>query len=427
MTVAEAYVTHEPAPPQRDFVAGPAVIRSRDVTTRPLRVAVFTTLFPNPARPQHGVFVANRLEKLVATGQVQARVIAPVPWFPSSHPMFGDWARHARVPSISTVRGIAVEHPRYLVLPKIGMRVTPTTLARAAHGALLRAQRDLGGIDLIDAHYLYPDGVAAAKLARWLGVPFVMTARGTDVNLIPRWDGPRRAILDACNQAAGVIAVSAALRDELVALGGAAEKIRVLRNGVDLQRFTPPQDRDALRRELGAPDRLLLSVGHLIERKGHHLIIDALAQLPDMHLWIAGEGPERAALERLARERGVEARVRLLGAQPHDELKRLYAAADALVLASSREGWANVLLEAMACGTPVVATPIWGNPEVVARPAAGLLTLDRSAASIAETVSRLLAQLPDRAATRRYAEGFDWEPTTEGQLELFRAAVARIG
>jgi glycosyltransferase involved in cell wall biosynthesis len=423
MSLVEAERGSMLPPPARDFVAGPAVIRGRDDAARPLRVAVFTTLFPNPARPQHGVFVANRLEQLISTGQVQARVIAPVPWFPSSHRMFGDWARNARVPSISTVRGIPVEHPRYLVVPKFGMRLTPATLAHAARGALLRAQRDLGGIDLIDAHYLYPDGVAAAKLARWLGVPFVMTARGTDVNLIPKWDGPRRAILEACNEAAGVITVSAALRDELVALGGPAAKIRVLRNGVDLLRFAPPQDREALRRELGAPDRLLLSVGHLIERKGHHLIIDALSRLQDVHLWIAGEGPERAALERLARERGVDARVRLLGARPHDELKRLYGAADALVLASSREGWANVLLEAMACGTPVVATPIWGNPEVVAQPVAGLLTRERSAAAIAEAASQLLAHLPDRAATRRYAEGFGWAPTTEGQLDLFRRAV----
>jgi glycosyltransferase involved in cell wall biosynthesis len=306
------------------------------------------------------------------------------------------------------------------------MRLTPHTLAHAARGALLRAARDLGGIDLIDAHYLYPDGVAAAKLARWLGVPFVMTARGTDVNLIPKFDGPRKAILDACSRAAGLITVSAALRDELLALGADGSKIRVLRNGVDLQRFTPPADRAALRAALGAKSRLLLSVGHLIERKGHHLVIEALTRLPgDVHLWIAGEGPERAALEKQARALGLESRVRLLGAQPHDELKKLYGAADALVLASSREGWANVLLESMACGTPVVATPIWGNPEVVSRPAAGVLTRDRTADAIAEAAGELLQHLPDRALTRLYAEGFAWDPTTEGQLELFRAAVQR--
>jgi teichuronic acid biosynthesis glycosyltransferase TuaC len=415
--------------PARDLLAGPTLPRpARDeagsTAARPLRLAVFSTLFPNPVQPHHGVFVANRLEKVVATGAVRARVIAPVPWFPASHPIFGDWARHARVPSISTVRGLAVEHPRYLVVPKLGMRLTPATLAYASRGALLRAQRDLGGLDLIDAHYLYPDGVAAARLARWLGVPFVLTARGTDVNLIPRFDGPRRAILDACARAAGIVAVSTSLRDELVALGAPADKIRVLRNGVDLERFAPPADRVALRNALGAPkQQLLLSVGHLIERKGHHLILEALPALPDAHLWIAGEGPQRAALERRAAELGLAGRVRLLGTCPHEELKRLYGAADALVLASSREGWANVLLESMACGTPVVATPIWGNPEVVARAAAGVLTRDRSAGAIAEAVQALFAHPPDRASTRRYAERFGWEPTTEGQLELFRHAV----
>ena len=182
-------------------------------------------------------------------------------------------------------------------------------------------------------------------------------------------------------------------------------------------RPAPSAARSAL--GLGA-EQTLLSVGLLIERKGHHLVIEALRDLPECRLLIVGEGPDRATLEALAARLGVAERVRFLGAQPHARLPLYYSAADALVLASSREGWANVLLEAMACGTPVVASPAWGSREAVAAPEAGLVIDTLTSTAIAEGVRRLLAQPPERAATRRYAEGFGWHETTAGQLKLFR-------
>jgi glycosyltransferase involved in cell wall biosynthesis len=228
----------------------------------------------------------------------------------------------------------------------------------------------------------------------------------------------------AAAKAAGIVTVSAALKDGLAAIEVDPERITVLRNGVDLRLFRP-LDREATRRRLGLQGRILLSVGHLIERKGHHLILEAMASLPGFTLLIAGEGPERANLEGLIARYGLADRVRLLGAKPHDQLPELYGAADALILASSREGLANVLLESMACGTPVVATPIWGNPEVVARPEAGLLIADRSAKSIADGVNALFARLPARESTRDYASAFSWDATTEGQIALFRSIIAR--
>jgi len=158
-------------------------------------------------------------------------------------------------------------------------------------------------------------------------------------------------------------------------------------------------------------------------RKGHDLIIEALRALPEHTLLIAGDGPERAALEQAAAHHGVTSRVRFLGLVPHDDLPALYGAADALVLASDREGWPNVLLESMACGTPVVATNVWGNPEVVREPAAGQLIPARTSAAIAEGVKKLFAAMPARTETRAYAEGFDWGPTTDGQLRLFDSII----
>jgi glycosyltransferase involved in cell wall biosynthesis len=160
-------------------------------------------------------------------------------------------------------------------------------------------------------------------------------------------------------------------------------------------------------------------VGSLIERKGHDLVIRALEHLPKVTLLIAGQGPEKAALARLAAAVGVASRVRFLGSIPHERLREIYSAADALVLASSREGWPNVLLESMACGTPVIASNVWGAPEIIKAPEAGVLLQDRTASAIVSAARALLAALPPREATRAYAQRFSWQETTEGQLDLF--------
>ncbi len=388
-----------------------------------MRLLTFSTLYPNAAQPHHGVFVENRLRHLLETQDVESRVVAPVPWFPSWTPAFGGYGVYARVPGGEIRHGIEVRHPRYPVVPKIGMTVAPVLLARWALPAL-RAIRSGGyEFDMIDAHYFYPDGVAAVMLAQQFGVPVTITARGTDINLIPRHALPRRMIRWAARQADGIVTVCQALKDALVDLDVEQGKIRVLRNGVDLDRFRPG-DRRAARRRFEISGTAIASVGHLIPRKGHDLVVRALASLPDAVLLIAGEGPEDANLRRVAREAGVEERVRFLGRLAHEDLPELYGAVDALVLASSREGWANVLLEAMACGTPVAATDIWGTPEVVATPEAGLLIPERTPQAIAATVGRLLADLPRREATRAYAERFGWDDTSHGQARLFSQVLA---
>jgi glycosyltransferase involved in cell wall biosynthesis len=225
-----------------------------------------------------------------------------------------------------------------------------------------------------------------------------------------------------------MITVAGALKTYLRDMGVADERVTVLRNGVDLAFFHPADDRDALRDRLGFAGRsVLLSVGHLIERKGHHLVIEAMRELPDRMLVIAGDGPEEAALRADVERWGLGDRVVFAGRLAQEALREHYQAADALVLASSREGWANVLLESMACGTPVVATPVDGTPEVVADDAGGQLTADRSAPAIVAAVRRLFADLPARTATRRYAEKFSWDDTSQGQRDIFRRALGQAG
>jgi glycosyltransferase involved in cell wall biosynthesis len=390
---------------------------------RKLSILTATTLFPNPVQRAHGVFVETRLRHLLASGEVDAHVLAPVPWLP---PMvrYSSYGPLQTVSSREERNGLTIEHPRYLVVPKFGMTFTPHTLYLAMRKRLVALLKEGHRFDLIDAHYFYPDGVAAVRLAREFNLPVTVTARGTDLNLIPEYPGPRKMIVDAAAKADGMITVCQALKDTLVEMGIADERVTVLRNGVDLELFRPI-DRAAARKALGIARRTLASVGLLIDRKGHHHIIRALKDLADTDLLIAGDGPDRRALERLAQEEGVADRVRFLGSVDQNRLREIYNAVDALVLASSREGWANVLLEAMACGTPVVASAVWGTPEVVARPEAGILMSSLDPKGVAEGVRRLFAAYPDREATRRYAEGFNWNATTEGQLKLFRGILAR--
>ena len=393
---------------------------------QPLRLLTFTTLYPHAGAPNHGVFVENRLRQLLAYGQgsVQATVMAPVPWFPSAHPRFGSWARHAAAPLREVRAGIEILHPRFPVIPGIGMNVSPYLLYAAAARCLRAMLRSGRSFDAIDAHYLYPDGVVAAWLGTRYKLPVVLTARGSDVTQFPDHAVPRALIRRALASAAGIVTVSRGLADALVRLGVAPGAITVLRNGVDLAMFTP-QDQEACRAALGLRGKVAVSVGGLIPRKGHDLTIAALAQLPGWSLLIAGDGPERRALAALAQRLGVAGRVRLLGPVPHGELPRIYGAADLSILSSAREGWANVLLESMACGTPAVASPIPGNDEVVQGGASGVIAAARTADAIAEAVRDLSCHLPPRAATSAYAKTFGWDETSAGQMKLFREIVAR--
>ena len=398
-----------------------------------MRILTFSTLYPSAARPTHGIFVETRLHKLVDSGSVTARVVAPCPWFPFASDVFGHYSVFARIQRTETRHGLRVDHPRYPLLPKVGMSSAPLSLFAAVLPLLRRQIRAGDDFDLIDAHYFYPDGVAAVLLGRALGRPVVVTARGDDLDLIATYAVPRRWIRWAAAHAAGLIAVSNGLKRRLEALGTAPARIRMLRNGVDLAVFRP-YDRDAERRRLGFTRTTLLAVGNLVPKKRHRLIVEALLQLEGVDLAIVGDGPERARIEALTAKLGLGGRVRLLGRMPQDALPAVYSAADLLVHPSAREGWPNVLLESMACGTAVVAGDFDGVADMIAAPEAGRIVAAPTPGCLAATVRALLASPPARAATRRYAEGFDWRSTTEGQIELFRricghgpAAAGRCG
>ena len=367
----------------------------------PVRTLLFSTLYPSNLRPGHGIFVETRLRELLTSGKVQTKVVAPVPWFFSKDQRFGSYAVFAQIPPMETHHDIDVMHPRYLLPPKIGMNVAPFVLALGAIAAVSRLLDQGFDFDLIDAHYYYPDGVAAAMLARHFRKPFVVTARGSDVNLIASHAVPRKLMLWAANRAAASIGVSKALVDKLAQLGADRTKLMVMRNGVDLHRFHM-LDKGHARDALGWPQQpTLISVGNLVHNKGHHIAIEALRELANFRLVIVGDGPEQARLAELSRQLGLDARVTFAGRVMQPDLARYYSAADILVLPSSREGWPNVLLEAMACGTPVVASNVGGVSEIVTSSDAGRLLSELTSQALASTVMGLSVTSRMAAIIRR--------------------------
>ena len=390
-----------------------------------MKIVTITTLFPFANNPKNGIFIETRLRQLQQYfPDVEAKVIAPVPYFPFKNSYFGTYAEFAKAPYHEKRFGLDVYHPRYLVIPKIGMTLTPHTLAYSITRQAKQLIASGYDFDLIDGHYFYPDGVAIEQVAKKLNKPFTVTARGTDINLIPQFAKPKQQIQQVLQRADHTMAVCEALRQSMIELGADPENVSTLRNGVDLNLFAY-QDKlsqPQLRARLSLPQQgsIVMSTGHLIERKGHHLVIEAIQALPDITLLIAGSGPDENKLHKLVQELDLASRVLFLGSLSQQELAQYYAAADISVLASSREGWANVLLESMACGTPVVATNIWGTPEVVKSHQAGVL-VERNVSDIQRGISHLLTHLPKRFDTRQYAEQFTWQSTSEDQYSIFNA------
>ncbi len=395
-----------------------------------MKILLFSTLFPNAAERTKGVFVENRLRHLKNDADVDVKVIAPVPYFPFTHSVFGTYAQYAKAPLYEQRDGVDIYHPRYLVLPKVGMNLTPHTLYRAGLKMAKELIENGFDFDIIDAHYLYPDGVAASWIATALNKPFVMTARGSDVTQIPDYTRPRQQILKAVTAASHVNTVSESLRQGLIDLGADGSKITTLRNGIDLEMFKS-SERNETRKNLGlGTEKVVVFAGLLIERKRVDLILEVTAKIPDLVALIIGDGPELKNLQDQANILGITNRVQFLGQKEHHKLKKYFSAADILLLLSEREGWPNVLLEAMACGTPVVATAVGGVEEFVGRPDAspesGKFVRSHDAEEIAETVRALLEDYPDREAVRTYAEGFSWEDTSRGQMKIFTQVIEKI-
>lgn len=387
-----------------------------------MRVLSLSTLFPNPHQRGFGRFVENSLRAVARRGDIDLTVVNPIGIPPWPLSWREPYASLAGMPATDVIEGAALYRPRFRLIPRFGGDSNPGRIVKAVLPLIERLHADQP-FDLIDAQFFFPDGPAAARIARRLGLPWSIKARGADIHFWGSRPAARRQILDAAQSAAGLLAVSEALKADMIALGMPADRITVHYTGIDHSAFRPlprSEARQAMTAHaipLHGP--LLVSTGALIERKGQRLAIEALASTPDARLALAGSGPDEADLRALTGQLGLADRVHFLGQVDHQLLPQLLAAADVLVLPSASEGIANAWIEALACGTPLVIPDIGGAREVVRNASAGIIAA-RDAAAIAEAVRTIMSAPPSQARVAENAARFSWERNAEELVAYWR-------
>ena len=378
-------------------------------------VLVFSTLFPSTATPNAGLFIRERMFRVAK--HLPVTVVSPRPWFPGQSLVrrFRPYIRQ-KTQKQELQNGVTVYYPRFFSIPFFFKQLDGIFMAVGSY-TLLRRLRKQKRYRLLDAHFGYPDGYAATLLGRWLKLPVTITLRGTEVpHGRNRWLRPY--LVRALSRATRIFSVSESLRQHAIALGIEPDKICVVANGVDTSKFYPV-DRQEARHRLGitADDRVLVSVGALVERKGFHRVIELLPEListsPNLHYLIIGgasaEGGIREKLEQQVNDLGLDKHVHFLGVMSPTEIKWPLSAADVFVLSTSNEGWANVFLEAMACCLPVVTTDVGGNAEVVSKPELGTIVPFGERMALRDALQAALSQEWDRDLIRAYAEENAWD------------------
>jgi len=393
-----------------------------------MRVLVLSSIFPGAHQPTRGVFVRHRIQGLAKRCDIV--VVAPVPWFPLNR-----WVRPERdaVPVFENQQGLRVYHPRFFSLPRYGKFLDGMLYFLSLIRFVARLRRSFP-FEVIDAHFAFPDGLAATLLARLFSCPVVITLRGSIVRLSGyRFHRPQ--LRWALRRADRVTAVSQSLKDVAVGLGIPADHVRVIPNGVDSTAFRPMEQREA-RRLCGLPESatVLLTVAGIYEGKGQQTVVDLLpslvARYPEaIYVMIGGPRPGETYQRRLQasiRRLGLDRQVLFAGPRPQGELRQWFSAADVSVLATQSEGWPNVLLESLACGTPVVATRVGGAPEIVRHGEDGFLVPHGDPAALGDALLLALDRSWDRNALVRHSQHFEWSESVEQSLEELNAALKRL-
>ncbi|WP_188063552.1 glycosyltransferase [Sphingobium sp. KCTC 72723] len=386
-----------------------------------LNVLMLSTLFPDISRPNFGVFVERQARELASRAEADVTVIAPLgipPWPLSLAPHY---AQLRALPRKERWRELTVHRPTFPIIPKVGGRTNVWTMTRAILPLVkkLHAQRPF---DVIDASFFFPDGPVAQRLSRALGIPYSVKARGADIHHWGTQRGTRAMVRQAGNEAAGLLAVSGAMRRSMAKMGMDADKIRVHYTGVDLDTFEIT-DRAAAKAALSFNGPVVLCVGALIPRKGQDLLARALPLLPDVTLLLAGQGQYRRNIESLAQELGVDRRIGFLGSVPHHKLPRIFAAADVMALPSASEGLANAWVESLACGTPIVISDVGGARELLDRPEAGQIVA-REPEAIAAAIRAILDDPPEQEKVREAALRFTWAANGDALLAHLQGIAA---
>lgn len=384
-----------------------------------MNLLVASHLYPSSLSRTAGSFVHNQARFLAALAGV--RVVSPTPWFPPL-PGFGRWSAYPTLPRREVLDGVELERPSYLTFPR---RIFFSRVWRFYLGALVRSQEGRPLPDLIHAHCAYPDGLAAVEYGRLLGRPVVITVHGHDLKDLPRDPRWRPLVARALQQAQAVVAVSQELGGLARELG--ARGLRVIPNGVDCELFRPGSRRP------GEGGWRLLYVGRFDAAKGLGVLLEALALLRqrrgDISLKLVGgssaTGTEAPFREQVARL-GLGDCVEFAAEVPWAEVPRQMGEADVFVLPSFSEGLPLVLVEALACGLPLVATRC-GGPEELVRPGLGQLVGVREVEGLARGIEAVLDHYADydrQAIRRRAEEEYDYRRIAARLLAVYEEVLS---
>ena len=391
-----------------------------------MKVLTFTTLYPNNISPTNGIFVKERMANFALLNGGHLKVVAPVPYYPRIR--LGGRSLYSRIPGHELIDGLDVHHPRYFMTPKVGMFMYGVEMFLSVLPRVSRI-RTAFDFDLIDAHYIYPDGFAAVLIGKYLQKPVVVSARGSDISQYSEFPIIRGLLKYTLSRAQRVIAVCQALKDAMVSLATPSDKIAVIPNGVDATKFFPiPKDEARRRSGLPLDKTIILSVGGLIARKGFDLLIRAFKILfedvgvNNVFLVIIGDGPLRRDLEKMISTFSLNNHIRLVGSIPHSDLYLWYNSADLFCLTSHREGWPNVIMESIACATPVVATDVWGVPEILCSEGIGVLA-QQDERNIAEKIAFALKRTWNRDEISRHTAKRTWSQVAISLRNVFQSAV----
>jgi len=394
-----------------------------------IRVLIVTNLFPNSQEPNRGIFNYHIAEELQTWCEVT--VIAPVPWFPKTKLLksLTSWHSYGELPEKEQIQDIEVYHPRYFIIPGLFRFLHGFSLyfpLKLLIGKLLEERN----FDLINAHWIFPDGVAAVQGALKLNMPVIVTAHGCDINLYSTYRLRRPQIRHALRKSNSVSVVSSALKKRIVSLGIPGSKVQIIPNGVDLEQFVPI-DQKWCRKQLGLPSeaRIILFVGALDPVKGLDYLLDALTQVcalhQDLFVAIVGDGPLRQTLARKVQKLNLTNLVRFFGARPHNEIPLWMNACDLFCLPSLREGWPCVIMEALACGRPVVASRVGGVPEIVNKQN-GYLVAAQDIDQLARGLEAVLQRRWNREEIRATSIGFSWKVSAEKYYIEYRNTISKM-
>jgi glycosyltransferase involved in cell wall biosynthesis len=389
-----------------------------------LRVLFLSSIFPNPENPTLGTFHEQLAGELGRACELQ--VISPLPWFPSvPGPLPDRWRQFSRIGSQYQMGGFTVSSPKYPMLPGVSESIRAALMIPGIFRQVRRLHQ-ARPFDVMAGLWMYPDGVAASVVARLLDIPLVLVGLGCDVNVCMAEPLKRAQILSSVRRAAAVIVVDETLKTRLVSGGAAPEKIVAIPNGVDQQRFEI-RDRGETARALGLSGRgrRIVFVGRLSPEKGLPTLIAAMPALvsrqPDVTLHVVGDGECRGEYEQLARQLGLEHAIRFVGAASHGDVPRWISAGDVLCLPSLREGCPNIVIEALACGRPVVGAAVGGVPALLSDET-GVLVAAGDAAGFSAALERALGHSWDPAEIRRSVAARTWTQVADRYLDVFKSA-----